>query len=244
MATVGPRPELPPAHVLRAQSEALEPMRSRLLRRAGVAHLGPVLELGAGTGVVTEELVHRSRGPVVALDRHSDALGGSHAHEVVTAEAVALPFEDHRFALVFAQCFFLWNDAAARARILAEVRRVLAPRGVLLAIEPDWGAAIEHPEPIAFASIVRAALERAGAEPRVGRHLPIELRRLGFEVRVELTPEIGPSSVVRHAVLEGLPLTEAERAAVARARAAEEALPVGETLVHVPFVFLTATKSA
>jgi len=236
------RPELPAEAVLSAQAEALAAMRSRLLRRVGIAHRGPVLDLGAGSGAVTAELVRRSRGPVVAFDRHPDALAGSPAHQVAVGEATALPFGDASFALVFAQCVFLWNGVDTRAAILAEVRRVLSPRGVLLAVEPDWGGAMEHPEAIAIAPVASDALARAGADPKVGRRLPSELRRAGFDVRVELFPEIGTTPAGRYALLEGLPFTEAERARVREARAAEARLPPGETLVHVPFVFVTATR--
>jgi SAM-dependent methyltransferase len=237
------RPDLPSRALLEAQSSALAPMRSRIFRRIGIAHLGPVLELGAGTGAVTGELVRRSKGPVVALDRHAAALAGSAAHERVVADATLLPFEAGRFALVFAQCVFLWNDASARARILAEVRRVLAKDGVLVAIEPDWGAAMEHPAEIAIAPIACAALARAGADPRVGRKLPSELARAGFAVRIELVPEIEPPLGDRFAVLDDLELTEGERAELGRARAADARLADAERLVHVPYVFLTATPT-
>ncbi len=239
-------PDLPPRSVLFAQHEALAPMRSRVLRRAGIAHRGRTLDIGAGVGVSTGELVRRARGPVVALDRRADALASiaNDTVERVHADATEMPFADGSFELVLAQCVFLWNDAPARARIAAEIARVLGPGGVLVAIEPDHGAAMEHPETIAVGDVWCAALERAGAEPRVGRMLPSELALAGLSVRVELSPEPAPGDGSRFALLEGLPLSDAERARVERARAAEARLAPADAFVHVPFVFVTARATA
>jgi len=55
--------------LLAAQAEWLAPARARLLRRVGVARRRRILDLGAGYGAVTGELVRRGGGLVVALDR-------------------------------------------------------------------------------------------------------------------------------------------------------------------------------
>jgi SAM-dependent methyltransferase len=239
----GSAPELPPPELLRRQAERLAPLRSRLLRRLRVAHRGPVLDLGAGYGAVTEELVRRARGPVFALDRRVEALRGHGTHagaHGVAGEAQRLPFRDRSFGLLIAQNVFLWiRDVDVAAR---EAARVLAPGGALVLIEPDYGGLIEYPEELALAPIWRAALRRAGADPLVGRRLPSALRAAGLEVTIDLLGGVTPDHPDRFALLEGLALEPDERAQVERARRRARALGAGEALVHLPYVFVTGAR--
>jgi ubiquinone/menaquinone biosynthesis C-methylase UbiE len=97
-----------------------------------------VLEVGAGPGLVTDHLRVRARRVVaVELDtRLAAALGRRLAGgnvEVVAADASALPFRDGRFSAV--SCFTMLHHVpslAAQDRMLAELRRVLRPGGVLV----------------------------------------------------------------------------------------------------------------
>lgn len=236
-----PSPALPPREVLIAQDALLGPMRSRIFRRIGIAHRGPVLDLGAGPGVVTGELMRRCRGPVVALDR-DPIVRSAPAEACIVAEADALPFPADHFELVYVQYVFLWNHPDTRRRIIDEVARVLAPGGFLVAVEPDYDAALEYPPEIAIAETVAAAIRRAGGEPAVGRRLPGELSAAGFSVRVEQSPELGPPDPARWDHLEGLPFTEEEARRVTAAYLAAEKVPEGQSLAHVPQLFVTATR--
>jgi len=197
-------PDLPPPGLTARQSEGLAGLRSRLLRRVGVAHRGPVLDLGAGWGEVTRELARRSKGPVVGLDRRPEAVAAL-GELGRLGDAEELPFERDRFELVFCQHVLMWQRDLAR--VLEEVRRVLRPGGVLVAIEPDYGGMIEHPEEIAVAPVWRAALRRAGADPLVGRRLPSAFRRAGL-AGIEITLLTSPSrpDPRRFDLLEGLEL--------------------------------------
>ena len=235
-----PSPGLPPRDVLIAQDELLAPMRSRIFRRIGIAHLGPVLDLGAGPGVVTGELARRARGPVIALDR-DPVVKAAPAEACIVADATKLPFPAGHFELIYVQYVFLWNDAEARRRIIDEIVRVLAPRGVLVAVEPDYEGALEHPAEVAIAPVVAAAIRRAGGEPAVGRRLPAELGRAGLSVRVEQSPEVGSADPERFDHLGGLLFTEAEADVIRSAERAARALPDGQSLAHVPQLFITAT---
>jgi len=235
-------PDLPPPGLGRQLADAVAPMRARLLRRAGIAHRGPVLDLGAGWGFVTEELVRRARGPVVALDRRAEAIAAlSHLDaRAIQGEASDLPFDCGYFDLVLCQQVLMWQRDLAP--VLREIRRVLREGGVLVALEPDWGGAIEHPRAIAVADVARAALTRAGADPFCGRALPAALHTSGFaRVRVDLVPAPSAPDDTRFDLLDGLPLHDAERAELARARAAQAALPPAAAFVHVPCVCTTAS---
>ena len=168
-------------------------VRADLLRRVGIQGKRQVLELGCGTGSVTQELTRRCRGRVVALDIQAGPLR-LHPERFATARQVvgsgeALPFADASFDLVFTQMLFLWvPDPATIAR---EVRRVLEPGCELLAAaEPDFGGRIEHPEVSRLGPSMSEALRALGADPEVARKMPEVLCREGFRVDVGVHPSL------------------------------------------------------
>lgn len=235
---------LPPAELLQQQADWLAPARSRLLRRVAIAHRHSVLDLGAGRGAVTAELVRRSSGQVIACDR---ALGALHTHEQdfaaaqrVCSDARGLPFAAATFDLVFCQCVLMW--VADPARAVAEIRRVLQPGGAFVALEPDYGGMIEHPPAIATRDLWLAALKRAGARPYIGRMLPTLLAVQGFNVRVDLLPELHPPACARFDLLRGLPLTRQERTRLQRIEQHDATLSADwSRIAHLPFLLITGT---
>jgi SAM-dependent methyltransferase len=158
--------------------------RGRLLRKVDLPARRRVLDLGCGSCETLAELDRRAAGFAVGadLDVRVLALGGGRR---VAADARALPFPDSCFDLIFTQMFFMW---ARPAEVLPEIVRVLAPGGQLVACaEPDYGAAVEHPEAGGLDELTRG-LEGEGADLRVGRRLGGELARAGLEVRSGLHP--------------------------------------------------------
>ena len=238
-------PSLPEPDLLRQQAEWLAPARGRLFRRVHIARRTQVLDLGAGYGAVTPELVRRSSGQVVALDCDVDAMRVV-AAEVPEAGAVGgdvirLPFRAGTFDLVFAQLAFLWIAPLDAA--LNEVVRVLAPGGALVALEPAYGGMIEHPSEVAAQRIWEAALDRAGADPRIARKLPGRLASRGLDVRVMLFSALFAADPARFDLLRGLPLTGEERAALDRIEEAAmvRRQPWGQ-IAHLPFFLIVAEK--
>jgi SAM-dependent methyltransferase len=230
-------PDLPSAELLRRQAERLGGMRSRLLRRAGIAHRRVVIDLGAGHGAVTPELARRCGGAAVAVDRRRVPLRGL-SGPALAAAAAQLPFRDRSVDLVYAQLVFL--GLSEPAAVAAELRRVLRPGGVVLAAEPDFGGLAEHPPALALGDVWRAALARAGADPFVGRKLGPLLASAGFRVRIDAAPTVEAPDDDRFELLADLPLEPAERALVERARAADGTLPAAAKFVHLPVYWLTA----
>ncbi|GAC1443141.1 MAG: class I SAM-dependent methyltransferase [Mycobacteriales bacterium] len=92
---------------------------------------GSVLELGAGTGIATRELLSRA-GSLVCTDLGPKMLGRLHALSpsvpVVVSRAEALPFADRAFDVVCGAQMWHWVDPAVAT---PEVLRVLRPGGVL-----------------------------------------------------------------------------------------------------------------
>ncbi len=160
--------------------------------------------------------------------------------ERICGDALRLPFADEVFDLVFCQFTFLWLDAPG---VIKEIRRVLQPQGVLVAIEPDYGGMIEYPPEIAVRDIWIAALTRAGADPFIGRKLPGLLQCPGWSVEVDLLDRLMPPLPERFALLGELPLTEEENNTLARIAAAEAALPESARLVHLPIFILSSQQT-
>jgi SAM-dependent methyltransferase len=236
-------PSLPTPELLRQQAAWLAPARARLLRRAQIAQRRRVLDLACGPGAVTGELVRRCGGTVVALDSSAEALSaGDEAFagaQRVRGDARHIPLADASFDLVFCQLALMWLDLPA---VLDEIDRVLVPGGAMVALEPDYGGVMEYPPEIATGAIWREALVRAGADPLVGRKLPVLLDRPGWTVHVELLDRLRPPSPVRFELLRGLPLTDEERAEVDRIEAADAACGDRMRVVHLPMFLVVAEK--
>ena len=237
--------DLPASEMLVQQAEWLAPARGRLFRQVSIARRKRVLDLGAGYGAVTGELVRRAGGPVVALDRAIAALqeaGAAYAGASRTGgDARRLPFADTVFDLVFTQLTLLWVQPVTR--VLDEIHRVLHPGGVLVALEPDYGGMIEHPPEIAARELWLSALGRAGADPLIGRALPGLLAARGFTVNVGFFESLYAPAMARFDFLRDLPLTVAE--ALVLETIETEALvrrrPWAQ-IAHLPFFLVTALK--
>lgn len=237
-------PSLPNATLLARQADWLAPARAQLLRRVHVARRERVLDLGAGHGAVIPELVRRSGGEVVALDRDFGALQQDTAFvgaQRCTGDAVALPFASGTLDLIFSQLTLLWIGALHQAII--EIWRTLKPGGVLVALEPDYGGMIEYPPELSSRELWIRVLARAGADPLVARKLPGLLSAQGFEVQVALFDTLFPPDPDRFLFLYDLPMTEAEHQQLDTLhRLAHTHTGVWDQVAHLPFFLIRATK--
>jgi len=109
-----------------------QPLLDRAQRELALACDTRVLDLGAGTGRLTDELEQRFAN-VVAVEPdgrmravHGRALAGS---------AEAIPLDDASVDAVFVGEAFHWFDARAA---IAEIVRVLRPRGGLAVFSTHW----------------------------------------------------------------------------------------------------------
>jgi SAM-dependent methyltransferase len=235
--------DLPSAKHLRQQAEWLAPARARALRKAGIVKWRKVLDLACGFGAATDELLRRSGGEVVALDCRQNILAGDPrpfaGAERVCGDALHLPFADVTFDMVFCQFTFLWIDACPAVK---EIHRVLQPKGMLVAIEPDYGGMMEYPPEIATRDLWITALTRAGADPCIGRKLPGMLEQPGWEIEVDLLDRLMPPSPTRFALLEELPLTDEEKTTLSRIKAADAALAESAKVVHLPMFIIIGER--
>jgi len=115
-----------------------EPYAAQLTARLGLKSLSRVLEIAAGTGVLTRALasVLPSHTSLVATDLnqsmidHASSLGISRPVEWRQADALQLPFADGTFDAVVCQFGVMFFPDKAKA--FAEARRVLRDGGVFL----------------------------------------------------------------------------------------------------------------
>ncbi len=174
------------AAALAADAEPAREVREELLSRIGFFGIDPkvVLDLGAGTGQAAAALRRRfRRAHVVALDL-SPAMLAIAARRArwprrftrVAGDACALPLRQGSCDLVVANLALPWCVDPDRA--LAEMRRVLTPRGLLLfstlgtatlrELRESWATVDRSPHVHDFIDMhdLGSALARAGfAEP-------------------------------------------------------------------------------
>jgi demethylmenaquinone methyltransferase / 2-methoxy-6-polyprenyl-1,4-benzoquinol methylase len=118
--------------------------RRTMVETLGVAPTARVLDVAAGTGLVTAAIVRRYGCRVVAVDQSEEMLGRACAKlaenptlaarvELVRAEAERLPFADGEFdALTTGYLLRYVDDPAAT---IAELARVVKPGGTVASLE-------------------------------------------------------------------------------------------------------------
>jgi SAM-dependent methyltransferase len=155
------------------QAEWTHAARTHLYRKANLLRAERVLDVGSGTGAVTEELARRTTGHVVGLDVDPTMVAfaqqkGDRA-EFRQGDAHDLPFRDAWFDVTACHFLLLWcRDPHLAAQ---EMVRVTRPGGaVLVCAEPDYGGRIDYPDlPVKQWQI--DALRGEGADPCLGRKL-------------------------------------------------------------------------
>lgn len=135
-----------------------EPYAADLKKRVGLMNVSRILEVAAGTGVVTRALASlaNERASIVATDLNqamldeAAAVGTARPVQWQQADAMSLPFPDSEFDAVVCQFGVMFFPDKSKA--FSEARRVLKPGGVF--IFNVWDRISENE----FADIVTAAL--------------------------------------------------------------------------------------
>jgi len=148
-----------------------------------------VLEIGCGTGIITEEIASRTQGQVVGIDINREFLEIAKARikaknvEFLEMDAHNLDFQSRHFDVVYFANFLLW--AQSPEKVFSEIARVLKSNGYIgILSEPDYGGRIDYPcEEIKNAVIAKLCQEKA--DPFIGRKLRQLCKSQGFEVRLD-----------------------------------------------------------
>src|SRR5215510_11559114 len=119
---------------------------------AGVTLAGPALEIGRGPGITTDYIRTRvdsltvlEADPILA-ERLRRRFQNTNV-KVIEGDATAIPFERDAFRTVF--CFTMLHhvpSVALQNKLIAEVRRVLAPGGVFVGTDSrmSWRMKVFH----------------------------------------------------------------------------------------------------
>ncbi|HNS51359.1 MAG TPA: class I SAM-dependent methyltransferase [Anaerolineae bacterium] len=149
------------------------PTRTYLYRQASLARARRVLDVGSGTGTVTEEIAESTIGRVTGIDidpemvRFASGRGGRAAYQA--GDAHALPFADGLFDLTVCHFVLLW--CRDPRQVAGEMLRVTRAGGtVLVCAEPDYGGRIDYPD-LPVGQWQARVLREEGADPCVGRKL-------------------------------------------------------------------------
>jgi ubiquinone/menaquinone biosynthesis C-methylase UbiE len=154
-----------------AMSEAFLAIRDRLLELAEPLGGDRVIDLGAGTGLLSLALAPRVRELIAVdisermLERLDDAATADGIHNIrtVAADLRRLPLEDESATLVVSNYAFHHLDDAGKELALAEARRILSPGGRLVICDMMFSLSLEPRDRRLIAEKVIALLKRGPA---------------------------------------------------------------------------------
>jgi arsenite methyltransferase len=168
-----------------------------------------VVDVGSGPGLLAAEMAAQVRpaGRVIGLDLSDSMLALSHQRcsdpaisrylSFLKADAARLPFADSTFDVaVSTQVYEYVPDVPAA---LAEVSRVLRPRGRVLILDTDWDSIVWAAGDQARMQRLLAAWATRFADPHLPRGLSWQLQGAGFQVErrdvlVLFNPEYDPDT--------------------------------------------------
>ena len=153
------------------------PIRKVVYRQARLATRRRILDAGAGTGLVSEEIASRTGSEVVALDKVCFENPVKWIHRV-TGVIEKMPFKPEAFDAVVFNFVVLWlTDPVAALR---EASRVLSKDGVLLFLaEPDLTRRCDEPD-TGLGRMIAETVKKVGGNPDAGSLLEGWLRKACF----------------------------------------------------------------
>jgi SAM-dependent methyltransferase len=159
-------------------------VRRHLFTQAGLKPGARVLEVGCGTGAVMQALDNEFNFHLTGVDINPTSLVFNHAKHptfpLAQGDGHHLPLAEHTFDAVFCHYLLLW--VADPLQVLAEMKRVTRPGGVVIALaEPDYTGRIDYPPPLDELGRLQAkALARQGIDPEMGAKLGSLFQQTGL----------------------------------------------------------------
>ena len=191
------RPKIPSSQfkdfIKKLELQALETAEERipLYLEVGVKDADLILDVGCGSGMVTRDIAHLTKGKVIAVDGSQDmidvakkVLKNYKNVELRLGNAGQLPFEENKFDIVTCNLVLMW--AQNPQMVVKEMTRVCKPGGVVLAsLEPDYGGKLHYPEnPQVDPIFAGEAIKNRGGDPHIGRKLRLLFVRAGLKTKI------------------------------------------------------------
>ena len=199
---------------LRAQVEQLAGPELELLRRLGILSAKRFVDVGCGPGFFAEKLRSAVDGAeVIGVDVDAAMVelatrrtAGTEGLSFRLGTGQRLPLDDDSVDVAYAR--FLFQHLSHPGDVLAEMKRVVKPGGVVVVGDTDDGGLLVYPAPEGFGSFLEAsarAQEARGGDRHIGRKLKGLFVAGGFEdVRAHAqtltSEEIGAKTLVAIAV--------------------------------------------
>ena len=158
--------------------------RRRLYDAVNLKTASRVLEVGSGTGAISHELTKLSSNAAYGVDIDPGVVSFAQSIDsetrYVIGDGIKLPYHNGSFDVTLSHFLIMWiRDPLA---LLEEMKRVTKAQGAVLAMaEPDYGGRIDFPKELEAIGREQAdALERQGADTRMGRKLRMLFAEAGF----------------------------------------------------------------
>ena len=158
--------------------------RKYLYDRSGTLKSKKILDVGCGTGAISQELVHATGTDVTGLDIKQDFIEIADAvnpsANFLLADAHRIPIESSFFDICLCHFLLLWVKTPTT--VVNEMKRVTKPGGAILVLaEPDYGGRIDFPYDLSILNDWQTeSLRNQGANPTIGRELKSILNQSGF----------------------------------------------------------------
>jgi ubiquinone/menaquinone biosynthesis C-methylase UbiE len=181
---------------LKQQAEDSVKYRHKLYKMVNLKDQKKILDVGCGTGAVTDDIAQLTVGKVTAIDidtkklEHAKViLTGRSNVKVMEANVLDLPFEDGTFDLVIFNIVLIHVKAAEQQNAINEMTRVTKPGGTVLAtLEPDYDGYINYPEdPVS--DLMNDSLRKIGADLQTGRKLRSLFSTAGLRTEIGMETE-------------------------------------------------------
>lgn len=171
----------------RFQQQALwtADLRAFLFSQVHLKEASSVLEVGSGTGAISQSLHSLTQAKVygvdIDFDRSRFATSADPASRFTCADAACLPYADASFDLTFCHYLLLWLHEPITA--LKEMMRVTRPGAKVLALaEPDHEARVDAPVALeALGRLQTRALAKQGVCTSAGRQLASWFAQAGLQ---------------------------------------------------------------
>ena len=179
--------------IKKLELQALETAEERipLYLQVGIKDAEKILDVGCGSGMVTRDIAHLTKGKVIAIDGSQDMidvakkiLSDYKNVELKVGDAENLPFKDNYFDIVTCNLVLMWADDSQK--VVNEMARVVKIGGIVLAsLEPDYGGKLHFPEnPKVDPIFAGTAIKKRGGDPHIGRKLRYLFVKAGLETTI------------------------------------------------------------